>query len=139
MSAPPVGPLAYQWRLNKINITGATNSTFVFKDLFVDDEGEYDVFVSNAGGSTFSQSATARVDAPPVILIAPQSVTVRGGTNVLFSLLASGSSPLVYEWRFNGLPIPGATGTSLLLTNVSAGQSGNYTVSVSNRVSTTNL
>jgi hypothetical protein len=137
VSATGTGPLAYQWRFNQANIPGATNATFVFKDLLVDDEGEYDVFVSNAGGSAFSQSATARVDAPPVILVAPQSATVRGGTNVLFSVLATGSTPLVYEWRLNGVPIPGATGPALPLTNVSASQNGDYTVIVSNRVSTT--
>jgi hypothetical protein len=76
------------------------------------------------------------VNAPPVILIPPQTVAVPPGSNALFTVLAVGGVPLGYQWRYEGADIPGATKPSLLLTNLVLDQSGIYTVVVSNRIAT---
>ena len=39
---------------------------------------------------------------------------------------------VAFQWKFNGTDIPGATGDSLLLTNVSAAKEGQYSVLVTN-------
>ncbi len=52
--------------------------------------------------------------------------------NVTFSVAATGTLPLSYQWYFNTTNIPGATNYSLTLTNVQPGQAGPYTVLVSN-------
>ena len=49
-----------------------------------------------------------------------------------FSVTATGSPPLSYQWNFNGTNIVGATNTTLMLTNVQASQAGNYQVLVTN-------
>jgi hypothetical protein len=68
----------------------------------------------------------------PAITLQPQSLVVSTGATVNFSTAATGSEPLSFEWRFNGLPIAGATGASLALTNVQVGSAGAYTVVVAN-------
>ena len=74
----------------------------------------------------------------PSILTNPASQTVFAGSDVFFSVVASGSPVLSYQWQFNGTNIAGATGTSLTLTNAQPGQAGAYAVQVSNFIGSTN-
>jgi|ERR1051326_1197448 hypothetical protein len=69
--------------------------------------------------------------APPSITVAPISATASAGGTVVLSVAASGY-PLLYQWAFNGVPIPGANGPTLTLANISAANVGLYTVTVSN-------
>jgi uncharacterized repeat protein (TIGR02543 family) len=70
----------------------------------------------------------------PSITTQPQSQSVVAGTNVSFTIGVSGSPPLTYQWLFGGTNIPGATGTSLRLTNVQPAKAGDYAVLVTNAV-----
>ena len=69
---------------------------------------------------------------PPLITTQPTNQTVTAGSNVTFSVTASGTLPLSYQWSFNGTNLSGATNTMLMLTNVQVSQAGNYTVLVTN-------
>jgi len=69
---------------------------------------------------------------PPAIVSQPESVSVDPGATATFAVAASGSVPLSYQWRRNGVALSGATGTTLTLTNVQATDAGSYTVTVSN-------
>jgi hypothetical protein len=68
---------------------------------------------------------------PPLIVTQPASITVTQGTTATFSVTATGSA-LTYQWQFNGAPLSGATGSSLVLSNVQASAAGNYAVMLSN-------
>jgi len=66
---------------------------------------------------------TVHVAAQPLILSQPQDQSILEGANASFSVEASGASLLQYQWRTYSNPsqfedIPGATNTTLLLTNV---------------------
>ena len=63
---------------------------------------------------------------------APTNQTVAVGDGVSFSGTASGSAPLSYQWRRNGVPLAGQTNATLVLTNLTAADSGDYTLAVSN-------
>jgi hypothetical protein len=69
---------------------------------------------------------------PPSISLQPadQNVTVGGTAN--FSIAASGTQPLAYQWLRNGTSLNGETGASLVLTNAQLSQAGSYSVLVSN-------
>ena len=67
-----------------------------------------------------------------VITRQPHSQTVGVGANVLFSVVAVGSSPLSYQWQFNGADLSGAVASSLTLTNAQATNSGTYSVVITN-------
>jgi hypothetical protein len=125
-------PARYQWRLNGASIAGATNQTLTFSPVAEEHDGIYDVLVSNAGGSAFSETARVSIAAPATIVIPPQTFVVRPNTNVTFSVTAVGPGPISYQWRYQGADIPGATSRTLLLTNVQFGQAGDYEVEVMN-------
>ena len=79
-----------------------------------------------------------RLPVAPSVIGQPQSVTVFPGANVNFNVVAAGSPLPSYQWQFNGTNIPGATGGSLLLTNVQPTQTGGYSALVSNALGATN-
>jgi hypothetical protein len=72
----------------------------------------------------------------PSITVQPVSRTVNVGENVAFSVTASGTAPLNYQWRkgavVTGFDIPGATNTSYALTNARTQDAGAYSVLITN-------
>ncbi|MCU0786037.1 MAG: DNRLRE domain-containing protein, partial [Verrucomicrobia bacterium] len=75
---------------------------------------------------------TAPAPVAPAISVPPQSQTVQAAANVVFSVTATGTPPLSYQWRKSGVNIAGATGATLSLTSVGASASGGYSVVVQN-------
>lgn len=73
---------------------------------------------------------------PPAIIVQPQSQSVKSGTPTTFSVLATGTSPLHYQWMHEGVSISGATATNLILSAPKITNAGNYSVIVSNSIST---
>ncbi|MBI2924123.1 MAG: SUMF1/EgtB/PvdO family nonheme iron enzyme [Verrucomicrobia bacterium] len=73
------------------------------------------------------------VDTRSVLSITTQPVsqTVNAGQNASFTVTATGTAPLSYQWRKNGVNISGATSATLTLNSVGAGNSGAYSVVVS--------
>jgi hypothetical protein len=126
-------PIYYQWRLNGSNIDGATSS--VLNRIYVQpiDAGNYSVVVSNdfGGGVSANAQLTVTVSAAG-ITSQPQNQTIVIGQTATFSVASSGAPPISYQWRYNGADIAGETTPSLVLTNVSPTQAGNYSVIVSN-------
>ena len=66
----------------------------------------------------------------PIILAAPQNVTVNEGESATFQVSATGTPPVLYQWRFRGAPLTGATSPTLMLTNVNLDHAGAYDVAV---------
>ena len=94
--------------------------------------GVYQVVVSNTAGSVTSNPATLTVLMPPLITQSPQSQTVVSGTSVTWTVTATGSTPLSYQWKLNGFDLAGATNATLALSNVQPTDGGLYSVSVRN-------
>lgn len=69
---------------------------------------------------------------PPAIVTQPVSQTVAAGSNVTFSVAASGTPPLSYQWLFNGAALSAATSSSLALSGVQTANAGSYNVVVTN-------
>jgi len=131
-------PLTYQWRFNGTNILGANNSVLALFNVQPANAGQYDCVVNNAVGSATSSPATLTVNAVlPVITSQPAGFRVLPGTNVAFSVAATGPGPFTYQWRFNGANIIGATNALLTLSNVQPANSGAYSVAVNNSFGTT--
>jgi hypothetical protein len=57
---------------------------------------------------------------------------VEAGFTASLTVVASGIPPLVYQWEHDGSAIPGATESSLTLTNVGTKDAGSYNVVVAN-------
>jgi hypothetical protein len=123
--------MTYQWRKNGTNILSATQNTYTISPVQAGDAGVYSVQVINGGGSVNSRNATLTVLIAPSITTQPQSQAVANKANVSFSVVASGSTPLSYQWSLNGAPVPGP-GSTLALGKVNGSDAGSYTVVVAN-------
>ncbi|HEY5914707.1 MAG TPA: immunoglobulin domain-containing protein [Verrucomicrobiae bacterium] len=133
--ATGTAPLGYQWRFNSVNIAGATSSSLRLTAVTSANAGSYTVVVSNSAGSTTSSAASLTVTSTvtaPTITTQPVSQTVAAGANVSFTVGATGTAPLSYQWRFNSANIAGATSSILTLTAVASANAGSYTAVVSN-------
>lgn len=132
VSVGGTAPFGYQWRFNEADLAGATAASFTRSNAQPAHGGDYTVVISNPVGSVTSSVATLTVIVPPAITTHPQSQSVTQGVNVAFSVVASGTAPFGYQWRFNGSPISGATQSAFALNNVQPSDAGNYSVIVSN-------
>jgi hypothetical protein len=144
VTADGSAPLTYQWLKNGTplsnagNITGATNATLNLSAITTNDAASYTVAVSNSFGGVISSAATLTVAVPPAILSSPANVTTQAGSNVSFTVTASGTATLFYQWLKNGTAISGANSATLTLVNVSSADAASYSVTVTNAVGSAN-
>jgi hypothetical protein len=82
---------------------------------------------------TTQRVTIAEAVVPPSITSSVQNQLVAVGSNATFSVVASGTAPLAYQWRFGTTPISGAVSLTYTVTNAQAGNAGSYTVTVTNR------
>lgn len=130
VTASASGPLTYQWRKNGNNLAGATAASYALAAATTDDAGVYDVSVTGACGNVVSDNASLTVKTPVSLTAQPVSQTVCAGAPVSFSVTASGTGPLTYQWRKNNVNLPGATGSVYQIAAASAVEAGAYDVSV---------
>jgi Ig-like domain-containing protein/immunoglobulin I-set domain protein len=134
-------PLSYQWYFNtNTPIDNANDSILTITNVQPGDVGTYSVVVSNSAGSITSSNAVLTINTngvAPVFNTEPASQVVLIGGTADFDAVAAGTEPITYQWSKDGTPIPGATSTTLTLTNVSAADDGNYTITASNSVGVT--
>ena len=122
----------YQWRFDGSNLFGATSNTFWIVNVQATNAGDYSVAITNSVGWAISSNATLTVLAPPVITTQPLSISRLQGGSAKFSVTASGTMPLRYQWNFNGANLSTGTNPDLQLVNLQAWQAGIYSVAVSN-------
>ena len=132
VTAAGTAPLAYQWRRDLVNIPGATNATLIITNTTGGDAGDYTVRVSSPHGATNSTAATLGVVVHPEISVQPSNQGVTRSASATFSVSATGTGPLRYQWLFNGVKIPGSAASSYTRANVQAADAGNYSVLVAN-------
>ncbi len=121
--------LTYQWRRNGVNITGATGSSFTIASAAAGNAGNYDVVVTGTCGAVTSAVATLTVSPATAITTQPANQTVCVGQSATFTVTATGAN-LTYQWRKNGVNIPGATLSMFMIASTTAGDAGNYDVVV---------
>jgi len=132
VTATGTAPLSYRWQLEGADIPGATGSSYTRTNVQSGDAGAYSVIVSNVAAAVTSADAVLSVLVPPAITAQPQSVTTNAGSDVTFSVTATGTAPLSLQWRLNGTHIAGVTDSGVTRTNVQGADAGNYSVVVSN-------
>ncbi len=116
----------FQWRKNGSPIPGATEATCTIPSASKEDAGSYDCMVSNANGSVLSSPARLSVQAgrAPIILLQPnpwvfEMLNEGGAVNSVYIrynemiCYATGTGPLTFQWRKDGVPIPGTDATRL--------------------------
>ncbi len=130
--------LTYQWYQDGLPISGAILATYSVGAVALGDAGFYQVVVSNTGGSVLSSGTVVSVTpllTAPVISQQPLSVTAALGTEVTFSVTASGVGN-EYEWLKDGDVIDEATTDTLTISSVLGADAGVYQVEISNNLGT---
>ena len=95
--------------------------------------GNYAVIVTSPYGSVTSTVAALTVNLPPCILVQPASQGVMPGSNAILSVTAAGTPSCNYLWYFNATNlVQNGTNASLILTNASSTNTGQYLVVVTN-------
>lgn len=128
------GTLAYQWRKNGVNLPDGTLSTYTTGPTSANDHGAvFMVVVSSGGHSVNSADAVLSVNERPSIQQQPRDIVVVEGATATFLVQAQGTPVLHYQWKRNGMVIPGATDASYTLPSTVLADSGaSFTVAVSN-------
>ena len=132
VGASGTAPLSYQWYWGGVRLPAATNSTLVLGVFNVLQAGNYLAVVSNSLGSATSAPAAITVLGPPVIVTPPSPQAVYLGQNATFTVEATGTAPLTYQWLFRGTYINGATNATFTVTNAVGSQAGPISVQVKN-------
>jgi hypothetical protein len=131
VTAIGTGPLAYQWFRNGTGLGNFTSSALTIFNPSAANAGQYFCRVTNVCGSVDSNVITVTVDTAPTIQTQPLGSTVCAPAPITFSVGASGSPNLSYQWRRNGAPLAGATNATLVLASTGAADAGSYDCVVS--------
>jgi Immunoglobulin domain len=129
VKASGMAPLTYHWYRGSTAV-GGNSSTLTLANVIDAKAGSYKVVVSNLAGSVTSITVTLTVIHPPVITTQPKDQTVNAGATGTFSVKASGTGMLSYQW-YHGATAVGGNSSTLPLTNVTDASAGSYKVVVS--------
>jgi len=135
--AAGTSPLRFQWLSNTVAIINATNAALLVTNAQLSYSGTlYSVTVTNFAGSATSSNALLTVNPAPLvtprITMQLSNRTAVVGSNVTFTIAATGTQPLSYQWNLNGSTPAWATNASVTLTNVQLAQAGIYFVTITN-------
>lgn len=138
-------PLIYQWQFNGTNLTskdkgytGVNSNALTFTDAQTNQSGNYTVIITNTWGLATTNINETIMPLAPQITTPPASATNGVGNLSYFTVTATGTSPLRYQWQLNGTNLPnkspyiGATNSTLILTNVQLSEAGTYSIIVTN-------
>jgi hypothetical protein len=127
-------PYTVKWYKNGTEIAGSNSAYFVKYGATAADSGSYSMTASNSAGTATSSTVVVTVSAviPPSITQQPLAQEVVKGYDVGFSVSATGSSPLYFQWYKNGQAIPSATSSYYSMYAVTVGNAGSYSVRVTN-------
>ena len=125
-------PLSFQLRKDGLIIAEGTGASLTIGPVTIADAGSYEVLVSNACGLAQSRAAVLTVQTDLIITQQPGDQTVCEGAPATFTIEADGTPPLSFQWRLDGIDIPGAVEPTLLIEAVTVEDAGVYDVAVSN-------
>ena len=128
------GAATYQWFKDGSTIAGATTTTYSIASTTAASAGNYTLVATNWLGSTTSAVAALTVISPVSITTQPTAQTVIVGNTATFSVVATGSAPLTYQWSKDGVAISGATAATYSIAATTTANAGSYTVLITNSV-----
>ena len=79
--------LSYQWKKNGSLITGATSASYTISIASESDAGEYQVVVSNAGGSMTSNPVDVSVSSAPALSVSTNLISITAGDDVVLTAI----------------------------------------------------
>lgn len=86
------------------------------------------IYVVSSGSNVIMRGA---LDTAPAITTPPQGTVAAIGSPVTLTVAATGGG-LSYQWKRDGVALPGATGATFTIARAQASDSGRYTVEITN-------
>jgi endonuclease/exonuclease/phosphatase family metal-dependent hydrolase len=121
-----------------ISTSEGASAFTVVSYAFRENAGEGALNIDNLRvGTAFADVFSSGSGQPPAITSQSPNQTVTNGASVTFSVSASGTPPLNFQWQCNGTNLPGAVNSNLTLTGVTFAQAGFYAAVVTNAVGST--
>lgn len=124
-------PLTYQWFRNDVAIAGATSPALRLPSTTAADSGAYKLTATNSLGTVTSAAATLTVNTPLTITTQPRDTSASTGQSASFTVAATATGALTYQWRRDGVNLAGATAATLTVNPITAASYGTYSVLVS--------
>jgi len=143
-AAGGVTPQSFQWLCNGTNlaaggnISGVTTNALTISSATTNNAGSYTLVVNNPNGSATSVVAVVNIGFAPGFATQPAPLTVFAGSNAVFSVANTGSTPFSYQWRenntnlANGPSFSGVNTSQLTILAATTNASGIVSVAVSN-------
>jgi pectate lyase len=143
VTAAGTAPLTYRWYFNTNTLLASgPGATLSIPNAQLTNSGKISVTVSNfldVAHSVFAMLTVTNSATPPFITSQPTNRAVIVGQTANFSVTATGTAPLRYQWYFNtNTLLLNETNTTLTLNNVQLTNAGQYSVTVTNLFGTTN-
>ncbi|AWW00654.1 Ig-like domain-containing protein [Arcticibacterium luteifluviistationis] len=117
------GTVTYQWYFETNLISGAESASYQISNAALSNGGSYHCKVTATCGFVNSSAVALTVKPKTKISTQPVSETVCEGSELSFSVAATGSGTLTYQWKKDGNNV-GTNSNTLSLTDVSASDNG---------------
>jgi hypothetical protein len=122
--------------MDGLKLATINGANFTANNIFI---GLWDSFnsLSDNAALSFALFDNVRVErsvtnVPVYLTQQPADLNRKAGSNATFIVVAGGTGPLGYQWRFNGTNIAGAIQSNYTRLNLTTNDSGNYSVVVTN-------
>ncbi len=133
VNATAAESLTYQWKKGATVLAGETNASYTVAHAFRTNAGTYSVDVTGSSTTNVGPAVVSVNDPAIVSSPASRTINVPATNRTVFTVVASGTAVLRYQWLLNGTKITGATTPNYTLTNIVAGMTGrSYSCVVSN-------
>lgn len=130
--------VTFQWRRNGRAIIGATGTTLVVRAGEINGLEHYDCQITSACGAQIESAiAEVRLGQPPVISEQPKGRNVEPGAAFTLGVRSHGAD-LKYQWYRNGVALPDARMSTLMVAAASSGDVGTYFCSITSSCGTRN-
>jgi len=133
----------FVWKKDGVVLRTSANSpsdTFVIPAVARSDTGAYWVELTNGAGTASSAIIPVVVSSNnvlPAITVQPMAAQLSAGGNLILSVAATAGNSARYQWRKDGVDIPGATGSVFGKVSQNTTEAGHYSVLVTNEAGAT--
>jgi hypothetical protein len=125
--------LTYQWRQNGVDVPGATSALYVISRVRLEDAGTYTCAVSNGALVAIWEEVMLHVSSPPEVTFEFRKISATKGARLALAVPFVMANPApTFQWRLNGVDIPGAVSQQYDIEVASEADVGTYTCFLEN-------
>ena len=126
----------YQWKINGVNVTGQTASTFTTTtlnngDVITATMSSSDPCANPVIASSNPITVTATVVVPSVTIVSSTTSICTGGSVTFTATPTNGGTTPTYQWKINGVNVTGQTASTFTTTTLNNGDVVTVTMSSS--------